>query len=71
MKQGTVINCPVTAADLHHSLTLYDPDIASVRRKTRRKTPSAQETDDIVQLKNDVHLSVDITSIIYLSLSGW
>ena len=47
IQSGLLKNCPVTLADVDNAITIYGPDIASLKGKTTRTTPARVRTNII------------------------
>jgi hypothetical protein len=65
LTSGTILNCPVTAADFKRWIHVFGHDIGAVKGKTTRRTPlpvitESHRNDEIQAARQNISLSVDI-----------
>ena len=47
LKSGAILNCPYTVQDVLRAHKIYGPDIAALKRKTKRSKPSRTVVDNL------------------------
>jgi hypothetical protein len=61
INQGAIINCPVSAKDIARANSIYGPDLASLKGKTRKQKVSNPPIDFLPrEITSDLILNTDI-----------